>query len=185
MRLAHITSGDRAEWGPLATPKPVPQYVWTAFEVTQPNIQKPAASGRILVELPCVKDKARVRELFRNRQPGVWGNPRERCGVPVRSKEPTRPWATTSPHRPQKDSVKATAVDTTAVATYCACNNDPAKRRNRCSIRCTPKTAGERKSKRCRQNRPSKSIADTAWKAFLKRTPLYTWVYLTWSANLC
>jgi SecD/SecF fusion protein len=34
------------------------------FGVTQPNIQKLEASGRILVELPGVKDKARVRELL-------------------------------------------------------------------------------------------------------------------------
>lgn len=34
------------------------------FGVTQPNIQKLEASGRILVELPGVKDKERVRELL-------------------------------------------------------------------------------------------------------------------------
>jgi SecD/SecF fusion protein len=34
------------------------------FGVSQPNIQKLEASGRILVELPGVKDKARVRELL-------------------------------------------------------------------------------------------------------------------------
>ncbi len=34
------------------------------FGVTQPNIQKLEATGRILVELPGVKDKARVRELL-------------------------------------------------------------------------------------------------------------------------
>jgi SecD/SecF fusion protein len=34
------------------------------FGVTQPNIQKLGTSGRILVELPGVKDKARVRELL-------------------------------------------------------------------------------------------------------------------------
>ncbi len=34
------------------------------FGVTQPNIQKLEAGGRILVELPGVKDKARVRELL-------------------------------------------------------------------------------------------------------------------------
>ncbi|MEI8137662.1 MAG: protein translocase subunit SecD, partial [Bacteroidota bacterium] len=34
------------------------------FGVTQPNIQQLEASGRILVELPGVKDKARVRELL-------------------------------------------------------------------------------------------------------------------------
>lgn len=34
------------------------------FGVTQPNIQKLEARGRILVELPGVKDKARVRELL-------------------------------------------------------------------------------------------------------------------------
>lgn len=34
------------------------------FGVTQPNIQKLEASGRILVELPGVKDKTRVRELL-------------------------------------------------------------------------------------------------------------------------
>lgn len=34
------------------------------FGVSQPNIQKLESSGRILVELPGVKDKARVRELL-------------------------------------------------------------------------------------------------------------------------
>jgi SecD/SecF fusion protein len=34
------------------------------FGVTQPNIQRLEASGRILVELPGVKEKARVRELL-------------------------------------------------------------------------------------------------------------------------
>lgn len=34
------------------------------FGVAQPNIQKVGSSGRILVELPGVKDKARVRELL-------------------------------------------------------------------------------------------------------------------------
>lgn len=34
------------------------------FGVSQPNIQKLEATGRILVELPGVKDKARVRELL-------------------------------------------------------------------------------------------------------------------------
>jgi SecD/SecF fusion protein len=34
------------------------------FGVTQPNIQKLGTGGRILVELPGVKDKARVRELL-------------------------------------------------------------------------------------------------------------------------
>src|SRR5205085_5887773 len=34
------------------------------FGVTQPNIQKLEASGRILIELPGVKDKERVRELL-------------------------------------------------------------------------------------------------------------------------
>ncbi|MBA3665528.1 MAG: protein translocase subunit SecDF [Bacteroidetes bacterium] len=34
------------------------------FGVTQPNIQQLGSSGRILVELPGVKDKARVRELL-------------------------------------------------------------------------------------------------------------------------
>lgn len=34
------------------------------FGVTQPNVQKLAASGRILVELPGIKDPARVRKLL-------------------------------------------------------------------------------------------------------------------------
>ncbi len=34
------------------------------FGVTQPNIQKLAGTGRILVELPGIKDPARVRKLL-------------------------------------------------------------------------------------------------------------------------
>jgi SecD/SecF fusion protein len=34
------------------------------FGVTQPNIQKLGATGRILIELPGVKDKERVRKLL-------------------------------------------------------------------------------------------------------------------------
>jgi SecD/SecF fusion protein len=35
------------------------------FGVAQPNIQKLSQAGRILVELPGVKDKDRVRNLFK------------------------------------------------------------------------------------------------------------------------
>ena len=38
------------------------------FGVAQPNIQKMATSGRILIELPGIKDPDRVRKLLRSLQ---------------------------------------------------------------------------------------------------------------------
>jgi len=132
------------------------------FGVTQPNIQKLEASGRILVELPGVKDKARVRELLQGTanlefwetyENGEIAQLFDKVNYLVRS--------TLSPETISAvaDTTKST-TDSTAVATSTSvAKADSIKKDD--SLKNSVATA-------------SVNPQDTALKNFIKRYPLYS-----------
>lgn len=133
------------------------------FGVTQPNIQKLEASGRILVELPGVKDKARVRELLQGTanlefwetyENGEIAQLMDKANFAIRKE--------LSPESINNVAVKdSTKTDSTAVK--------------------TSSTVASAKGDSLKQNDTLKSAStasvnpqDTAMKNFMKRYPLYS-----------
>lgn len=136
------------------------------FGVTQPNIQKLEASGRILVELPGVKDKARVRELLQGTanlefwetyENGEIANLMDKANFAVRQELfPETLGAATKKDSTATDSLAA--KNNSAVATASANATDSLGKKD------SLKTAST----------GTVNPQDTAMKNFMKRFPLYS-----------
>lgn len=138
------------------------------FGVTQPNIQKLEASGRILVELPGVKDKARVRELLQGTanlefwetyENGEIAKDMEKANFAVRQKLYAETIVV-------KDTVKTTPIDTAAIKNASA---TPVKDAT-VAVKDTTKKDDTLKTAATSTVNPQ----DTALKNFQKRFPLYS-----------
>lgn len=133
------------------------------FGVTQPNIQKLEATGRILVELPGVKDKARVRELLQGTANLEFWETYENAEVaPMLDKANVVLSAYLNGGDTKKDSVVVSdslAVNTTraaADASVAVAKADSTKK-DSSAVATT-----------------SVNAQDTAIKGFMKRVPLYS-----------
>lgn len=143
------------------------------FGVTQPNIQKLEASGRILVELPGVKDKARVRELLQGTANLEFWETYENGEVAPMLERANLIVSQYLAAQAAKDSVKAKGGDTMAVATTVP-NNDPAKDATVAPSDTSKNKKGD--TTKVAAKTASVNPQDTALKGFLKRTPLYTYI---------
>jgi SecD/SecF fusion protein len=132
------------------------------FGVAQPNIQQLGTGGRILVELPGVKDKARVRELLQGTanlefwetyEQGEIANLMDKANFVIRS--------VVSPEtvKPVVDSTAKNPSDTSAVAKVNKAKADSIKSADSIAKIATT---------------PSVNPQDTSLKNFLKRYPLYS-----------
>ena len=130
------------------------------FGVTQPNIQKLEQSGRILVELPGVKDKARVRELLQGTANlEFWETYENKEIAPLLDKANTV--ISNALYATKKDSI--IAADTTAVKTTSA------------PVTATPAVAKADSAKKDSTAAKTSTVnaQDTAIKGFQRRAPLY------------
>lgn len=133
------------------------------FGVTQPNIQKLEATGRILVELPGVKDKARVRELLQGTANLEFWETYENAEVaPMLDKANVVLSAYLNGGDTKKDSVVVSdslAVNTTSAAADASV---------------TVAKADSTKKDSSAVATTSVNAQDTAIKGFMKRVPLYS-----------
>lgn len=133
------------------------------FGVTQPNIQKLEATGRILVELPGVKDKARVRELLQGTANLEFWETYENAEVaPMLDKANVVLSAYLNGGDTKKDSVVVSdslAVNTTSTAADAsvAVAKADSTKKDSSAVATT-----------------SVNAQDTAIKGFMKRVPLYS-----------
>jgi len=136
------------------------------FGVTQPNIQKLEATGRILVELPGVKDKARVRELLQGTANLEFWETYENGEI---AKLMDRANAVISAHLQGLDKKDSSNViyDSLAVTTPVS-SNEAAK----------ASTLIAKKDSLAKDSSAAKTASvnpqDTAIKGFIKRAPLYS-----------
>lgn len=133
------------------------------FGVSQPNIQKLEATGRILVELPGVKDKARVRELLQGTANLEFWETYENAEVaPMLDKANVVLSAYLNGGDTKKDSVVVSdslAVNTTSAAADASV--------------AVAKTDSTKKDSSAVAT-TSVNAQDTAIKGFMKRVPLYS-----------
>ncbi|MEO6303198.1 MAG: protein translocase subunit SecDF, partial [Bacteroidia bacterium] len=134
------------------------------FGVSQPNIQKLEARGRILVELPGVKDKARVRELLQGTANLEFWETYENAEIAqLFDKVNYLVRSTISPETIVAKADSSNTVDTTAVVT----STNPVEVAKADSIR---KNDSLKKVAATATVNPQ----DTALKNFIKRYPLYS-----------
>ncbi len=133
------------------------------FGVTQPNIQKLEATGRILVELPGVKDKARVRELLQGTANLEFWETYENAEVaPMLDKANVVLSAYLNGNDTKKDS--------TLVSDSLAVNNASAAANSTSSVA----KADSTKKDTSAVASATVNAQDTAIKGFMKRVPLYS-----------
>ncbi|MCW3077233.1 MAG: protein translocase subunit SecDF [Bacteroidetes bacterium] len=142
------------------------------FGVTQPNIQKLEASGRILVELPGVKDKARVRELLQGTANLEFWETYENGEIAQLMDKAN--YAIRKELFPESINPAKAATDTTAKATASASPNGSV-------VSNTSVTPGNSATDSIKGDSATKTAAtssvnpqDTAMKNFQKRYPLYS-----------
>ncbi len=140
------------------------------FGVTQPNIQKLEATGRILVELPGVKNKERVRELLQGTANLEFWETYENAEIAsLMDKANAAVAAYLAGDKAKSDT---TSVDSLAVVTPSAAANASA------TINSTAVAKGDStKIDSAAKAVATKSVNpnDTAIANFKKRTPLYTY----------
>ncbi|MCC6372414.1 MAG: protein translocase subunit SecDF [Bacteroidia bacterium] len=135
------------------------------FGVTQPNIQKLEASGRILVELPGVKDKARVRELLQGTANLEFWETYENGEIaPLLDKANVVVAAYLNGTKKDSTIVSDTLAKATGSAPEVAPNTASA------AAQATTDTS----KKNVAAATPSVNAQDTAIKGFMKRVPLYS-----------
>jgi SecD/SecF fusion protein len=133
------------------------------FGVTQPNIQKLEASDRILVELPGVKDKERVRELLQGTANLEFWETYEN-GEIAQYMDKANTVISNYLYGTKKDSTTAVS-DSTAVNTGSAATTNSAAVAKNDSLKTDSVTAAAT---------ASINPQDTAIQAFKKRAPLYS-----------
>ncbi len=134
------------------------------FGVAQPNIQKLGNSGRILVELPGVKDKARVRELLQGTANlEFWETYENQEVAPLFEKANDKVKQILFPDFEVKKDSTATVSDSTAVASATSTAvADTAKKADSVSLGLNKPAT------------PTAAKQDTAYENFMKRFPLYS-----------
>jgi len=131
------------------------------FGVTQPNIQKLEQSGRILVELPGVKDKARVRELLQGTANlEFWETYENQDIAPLLDKA----------NSVISKELYGTKKDTTAVVDSLAAKSSSAPVTATTAI---AKKDSTKKDSATAAKTATVNAQDTAIKGFQKRAPLY------------
>ena len=138
------------------------------FGVTQPNIQKLEATGRILVELPGVKDKARVRELLQGTANLEFWETYENGEI---AKLFDKANAVIAAHLAGADKKDSTSVvkDSLAIVTTVP-TNETAKQ----TLAVAKKDSISKKDTSAAKT-ASVNPQDTAIKGFMKRAPLYSY----------
>lgn len=140
------------------------------FGVAQPNIQKLGNTGRILVELPGVKDKERVRELLQGTANLEFWETYENMEVaPLFEKANEKLKHVLYPDfEASKDTLatdttaaKTASVAATASATAAADTSNKVADSSKLGLNKAPVT-------------PNKAQQDTAYENFMKRFPLYS-----------
>ncbi len=140
------------------------------FGVAQPNIQKLGSGGRILVELPGVKDKARVRELLQGTANLEFWETYENQEVAQyfeAANNKLRGILNPDESTAAKDS---TASDSTKTVVSPTAANDILKVAKADSVKVSDSL------NKMAANTPSVNAQDTAYKNFVKRYPLYSQV---------
>ena len=134
------------------------------FGVAQPNIQKLGNSGRILVELPGVKDKERVRELLQGTANlEFWETYENQEVAPLFEKANEKVKQILFPDFEVKKDTTITVTDSTAVASATtAAAADTAKKADSVSLGLNKPAT------------PTAAKQDTAYENFMKRFPLYS-----------
>ncbi len=138
------------------------------FGVAQPNIQKLGNTGRILVELPGVKDKERVRELLQGTANLEFWETYENMEVaPLFEKANDKLKQVLYPDFETKNDTATVAADSLAAKTN--------------SVAATSTTTVKDSSKVSdsllglnKPVTPTKAAQDTAYENFMKRFPLYS-----------
>ncbi|HWY09732.1 MAG TPA: protein translocase subunit SecDF [Bacteroidia bacterium] len=142
------------------------------FGVAQPNIQKLGTGGRILVELPGVKDKERVRELLQGTANLEFWETYENQEVAQYFEAANgKLRAMLSPETLAKDSTK---TDSTKVVGAPTPVNDITKVGKPDSLKKDSENKVADSLKKMAANTPSVNPQDTAVKNFLKRYPLFS-----------
>ncbi len=131
------------------------------FGVAQPNIQKLGNTGRILVELPGVKDKERVRELLQGTANlEFWETYENQEIAPMFEKANEKVKQILFPDfETKKDTVASIVTDSTSVATA---QTDTTKKADSVILGLNKPIA------------PTAAKQDTAYENFMKRFPLYS-----------
>ncbi len=145
------------------------------FGVTQPNIQKLESTGRILVELPGVKDKARVRELLQGTANLEFWETYENGEVaPMLDKANTiiAQYLNATTEIAKTDSLAPKAIDTLAVANATPAATPSAVANSTPEVKDTTKKDSASLAKAPVTS--SVNAQDTAIKGFMKRVPLFS-----------
>jgi len=143
------------------------------FGVAQPNIQKLESSGRILVELPGVKDKARVRELLQGTANLEFWETYENQEVAQyfeKANNNLRSILNPDENSTAKDS---TTTDSTKVVGAPTPVNDISKLAKEDSLKTDSVKASDSLSKLSSVN-PSANAQEDSVKSFTKRYPLFS-----------
>lgn len=136
------------------------------FGVAQPNIQKLGNSGRILVELPGVKDKERVRELLQGTANLEFWETYENFEIaPLLEKANEKLKQVLYPDFESKKDSMSVVNDSLAVKTNSASANAKSDSISKDTTKLRL-NAG--------QTTPAKAAQDTAYENFMKRFPLYS-----------
>ena len=140
------------------------------FGVTQPNIQKLGNSGRILVELPGVKDKARVRELLQGTANLEFWETYENGEIaPLLDK--ANVVISQELYGKKTNASDTLSSDTTIVNTNTTAITNTAKATNTATAKQDSLTADSANKS---ASTPSVNTQDTAIKGFKKRAPLFS-----------
>ncbi|MBS1652997.1 MAG: protein translocase subunit SecDF [Bacteroidetes bacterium] len=143
------------------------------FGVAQPNIQKSETSGRILIELPGVKEKERVRELLQGTANLEFWETYENGEIaPLLDK--ANSLISKELNRDAKDTTNVENKDTLAVEQPNVASTPTNSAENKSlSVTNTAKGDSSKKDSTTAKT-PSVNPQDTALKNFVKRVPLYS-----------
>lgn len=145
------------------------------FGVAQPNIQKLGSGGRILVELPGVKDKARVRELLQGTANlEFWETYENQEVAQYFEKANNNLRAILNPDEEKAKDSTAVTNDSTKTVSAPVSANDITKIGKQDSLAKDSAKGNDSLNKLAGAATPSVNAQDTAYKNFQKRYPLYS-----------
>jgi SecD/SecF fusion protein len=140
------------------------------FGVAQPNIQKLGSGGRILVELPGVKDKARVRDLLQGTANLEFWETYENQEVAQYFEQANNKLRAILNPESLSASSDSTATDSTKTVEAPTPANDITKLADQDSVKVSDSLS------KLAAGTPSVNAQDTAYKSFVKRYPLFSQV---------
>ena len=144
------------------------------FGVAQPNIQKLGQGGRILVELPGVKDKNRVRELLQGTANLEFWETYENAEVAQYFEQANNKLRAIQNPESLEAVKDSTANDSTTTVAAPTAVNDITKLAKKDSLATDTATKVSDSISKLAANTPSVNSQDTAVKNFLKRYPLFS-----------